>query len=304
MATQAVQQPGRGRTTFTWILLGIWLVLISFGAVSAINPPWLQEISSKGIDVEARGAKNAGDTLLRQRAYTRAIPLYQHALEIKPDYVGATVNLAIAYRQIGAVDKAEMLLRDKLKEGEGRQGVIAFNLAELLEKQGKREEAFRYYGQTIGSSVRQDRVLTKLGTLLFEAGEYQRSLDAFMTALDFQTDPAAAYAHMLRRSLSTFEDDAVNLPIIEEQLTRKLSAEELARYDLDIIERRQRADREIATTHTLIGAVHARLNDPRKAITHFESALRIAPENVDAANRLKKQQELLEQQESEAAEPQ
>jgi len=293
MTGRSATQPGRGKTVLTYILLGIWVVLISFGALSTLDPEWLQELSSRGIAVESRGAKEAGDTLLRQGQYGRAIALYEHALKIRPDYIGAMVNLAIAYRQLGAAERGERLLRDALREGRGERGVIAFNLAELLEKQGKTDEALRYYRQAIDSSVQQDRLHEKLGTVHFAAGAYKEALEAFEKSLQIRMDPVASYRNMLHRSLSAFEDDSTNLAIIEEQLDREWSAADLAPYDLEVILGSLHADREIARNHTCLGIVYSRMGEPARAVEHLEKALAITPDDRDAAENLREQKALL-----------
>ena len=294
-------RPSPKRTVITWALLIVWLVLISFGVVSALNPPWLAAISREGIEVEARTAKNAGDTLLRQRQYGRAIGLYRYALEIQPDYVGAMVNLAIAFGQVGEPERGEEILRRALQQGTGRTGVIAFNLAELLRRHGKTEEALTYYRQSLGSSVRQDRVYGRLGDLHLAAERYQDAREAFEMALGIQSDPAASYRKMLRRSLTSFEDDTVSLAVIEEQLGREWTAEDLEAYDLQVVLEAQKTDHEIARTHRCLGIVHGHLGDPVRAIEHLERALEIFPGDRDAANHLEMQRRLLE--EREAADP-
>jgi tetratricopeptide (TPR) repeat protein len=288
------KEPGRSTALVTYVLLGIWLVLISFGVVSAIGPEWLEGLSSRGIGVESKAAKNAGDTLLRQGEYDRAIALYQYALKVDPDYVGAMTNLANTYRLHGKPELGEALLRDALRERRGQQGVIAFNLAGLLEERGDREEALRYYRMAIDSSARQDRVFERIGTLLFDAGAYEEALEAFEKTLEIRTDPAASYRTMLRRSLAAFEDDSTNRAIIEEQLGRPWSIADLAPYDLGLILEAQHVDRDLARTHTCLGIVHGRIGNPAEAVEHLEKALEIVPGDRDARMHLKEQMRFLE----------
>jgi tetratricopeptide (TPR) repeat protein len=294
MRDRSKRKPGRSTVVVTYVLLGIWLVLISFGVVSAMGPDWLEGLSSRGIGVESKAAKNAGDTLLRQGEHERAIALYQYALRVDPEYVGAMTNLANAYRLHGEPELGEALLRDALRERRGQQGVIAFNLAGLLEERGDREEALRYYRMAIDSSARQDLVFEKIGTLLFDEGAYDEALDAFEKTLEIRTDPATSYRTMLRRSLAAFEGDSTNLAVIEAQLGREWSAADLAPYDLELILEAQHVDDEIARTHTCLGIIHGRMGRAEKAVAHLEKALEIAPDDKHALTHLREQRRLLD----------
>ena len=65
-----------------------------------------------------------------------------------------------------------------------------------------------------------------------------------------------------------------------------MRADDLARYDLEIVRRMQESDPEIAKTHNHLGLIHARLGNTGEAIKQFQRSLQIWPDNVDAKRNL------------------
>lgn len=297
MRERSADRPTRSQTVLTWALTFVWGCLILFGIVSAASPAWLRALSQGGIEVESREVKSAADALLRSRQIGRAIGLYQYALRVRPDYTGATVNLAIAHRESGALDKAEATLRAALREGERRRGVIAYNLAETLERRGKREEAIRYYKEALGSTVSQEQVHLKLGALHFDAGDLEEARDAFVAALKVQTDPTAPYRRMLQRTEASLDGDSSDRELIEELLARPITELDLDPYDMGAIARSQRESRLIVPTYTYLGRVHGQLGDPESAIEHLEKAMELSPGNRGVMRALEEQRRLLKQSE-------
>ncbi len=284
--SRSAGQPSRSETVLSYGLMLIWLLLMSFGAISAVNPEWLKELSGLGRRAEFRDYENYGDVFLQQRNYRRAIDQYMAALDIRPGQASVLINLAVAYMQIGAVDRAVEILQDALETETDRDELIYFNLGELLEKQGKLDDAAAYYQRAIGSTVEQDLVYRKLGGLYLSTAQYEEAIHAFENALSCQTDPCRPYLSMLSRGLQTYEEDTINLSIIERLTSQAASLDNLDRYDLEIIHQLQQSDPEIAKTHNHLGFIHYRLGNIEAGIRHFEKSLQIWPGNVDASKNL------------------
>ena len=53
--------------------MGVWCLLIAFGGVSIVNPPWLRALSGAGKATEARGYVASGDQLVRQGDFRAAV---------------------------------------------------------------------------------------------------------------------------------------------------------------------------------------------------------------------------------------
>ena len=271
----------------TWILMGVWVFLISFAFVAAADPGWLRGISKFGISGESRGIKDYADALLRQKRYSEAIAQYERALQIRPDFIGARVNLAICYNVSGNTDMALKVLSDALQTTSERNGSIYFNIAEILERKGKIAEAIDYYRKAIGSEIEQELVYQRLAKVYMDDKQFDNARDAFEKTLAIQTDPMTPYQNMLRRYLYIYEENPDEYRTIENLLDQNSVNTRLAAYDLQVIENLNANNREIAKTHNHLAVIYIVQNNYDKAIEHFEQSLKIWPGNEDAVRNLK-----------------
>jgi tetratricopeptide (TPR) repeat protein len=192
------------------------------------------------------------------------------------------INLAVAYTYAGFPQEADRVLKAASRLESNRKDLISFNLGELLERQGKTEEAIHCYREAVGSKIDQGLVYRKLGLLYLGAKRYEEALEAFENTLANQTDVKSSYMDMLNRSLDDYEDDTVTLPIIEARFSRGVSTEDLAPYDLKIIRHLQQSDPEIAKTHNHLAYIHVQRKDYSSAARHYQRSLEIWPGNTDA----------------------
>jgi tetratricopeptide (TPR) repeat protein len=300
--------PSRGRVITTWTLLLVWLLLMSFGVVSAINPAWLQELSRPGIDTEALNYKKFADDHLRRREYRLAIGQYLYVLELKPDFTGAMVNLAIAYGQVGEVERGIQMLRSALQKEGDPQGDIYLNLGELLEKQGNQDAAMRAYEQAIESrrALCPDsdlyRMYIELGALHERQGELDKARVAYAAALVNKLDPHRAFREMLRRGLGQYRENGEVLQVIRRLIERPTEQIDLSRYDLDIIRYTQQVDPETAGICSALGRIYAAQGDLANAIVFLERALQIQPGNTGVRNGLQAVRRRLEAADPETGE--
>lgn len=275
------------RSTVTWALAGVWLLLIIFGGLLMADPPWLRQLSQPGMEVESKSYKDYGDTLAYQGQYQSAVRQYLSALEINPDNIGALVNLAIVYGRTGAPDRGIELLEQALERDTLRPGTICFNIAQLLEGQGRTGEAAGWYRRALGTEVEESLIHRKLGVFQMDNGDLEGARASFELALAGQQDPFLSYRRMLHKARLSLAEDPDARREVEAELARPLDTDALAaRYDLGLIERLNSRDRELAKTHNHLGLVCARLGDLDGAIDHYRASGRIWPGNEAAVKNL------------------
>jgi tetratricopeptide (TPR) repeat protein len=276
----------RSRSIVTWILLITWAALIAFGAISVMEPEWLEEAAKMGKEGSSRVYKNYGDNFLRQQKYYRAIDQYKEAIKINPDYVGVLVNMAIAYAHIGDKDRGLKMLGDALKIENSKRGNIYYNLADILKSQGRVDDAIRYFEMAVGTEFDQGLIYSKLGPIYYATEQYEKARDAFENLLAIQIDPRTPYLNMLQEGMAIYENDTTHLEVITGLLAQKTAVEHLSNFDLESIRDARQHDREIAKTHNHLGAIYARMGVLEKAADHFRRSLVIWPGNRDAETNL------------------
>ncbi|MBU1701956.1 MAG: tetratricopeptide repeat protein [Candidatus Eisenbacteria bacterium] len=263
-------------------LLALWLFFIAFGVIAATDPLWLRKLSGIGKEVETNNVKNRADAIFRRGNPREAIELYKYVLDIRPDFTGASVNLAIAYGRTGQPAYGEKILLDALESGTERPGIIAYNLGEILEKQGKFEEAIQNYNKAIDTSVGQDRVYGKLGAIYLQQNLLDKARESFQKRLQIQLDPCTSYRYMLRRCLTTHKRFPEAIQAAQEHLDRGVVTDDLEPFDLEIITQLQRVDRGISETCTQLGIIYRKLGENSLADKYLNQALMIWPENPTA----------------------
>jgi tetratricopeptide (TPR) repeat protein len=281
--------PSRSRTIFTWVLLVIWALLLTFGVVAMGNPAWLERLAKEGQQGEVDAFRHLGDNELKKGRHALAIAQYNRALAIRPDQPAVYLNLGIAYLALRDVARGEaaLLQASRLETTARMRPFIAMHLGEAAEMQGRQPEAIRFYDQALQEGGRRDLVYQKLGAVYLAQKDYQGAGQAFTKALEAQTDPLLAYEKMLERTQEAAEQDSTLRRWLESGGTRTLSEADWDRYDRESIAIMLSQDREIAKTHNHLGLIAHLLGDRAGAIRHFEQSLAIWPENPDASRNLR-----------------
>jgi tetratricopeptide (TPR) repeat protein len=267
------------RTGFTLLLMIIWLALISFSIISATDPPWLRKIAHIGRSDEAAGMKDYGDNFLRQKDYPMAIAQYQSALQIKPDYLEAMINMATSYYLMGNTRQGIKIFQDALRLKSGYEGTVYFNMADLYEKQGKNDQAIDCLLKALDAGAEQDPIYCRLGVLYLKVGRSDDALSSFENALRIQVDQTTPYMKMLITNLAAFTYDEENLPVIKEMIKKGVTIEDLKAYDPETIKNVTESDPEIAKTHNFLGMIYLNRGKIEKAAEQFELSEQIWPGN-------------------------
>jgi protein O-mannosyl-transferase len=278
--------PSRGVRIITSGLVIVWAGLMSFAVLALVSPGSMQVLAGSGRAVEARDYQDYGDALLRAGKLDLAISQYHRALQIKPDFVAAQVNLAVASAKRGDIAAAEEMLRRALAQPTGQKGVIYFQLAELSMQQKRPAEAERYYTLALEANAPAALVNRRLGSIHFAAGDLARARDEFEMALTHQTDLTASYREMLYSSLAAWQDDSVHHPSLEALAARSANTVELAAFDTTVIRWSQSFDPDISRAHCDLGTVYAQQGNRELAARHFHKALEIWPGNTTAQGNL------------------
>lgn len=284
---KGTKKPSITKSILTWILIFVWVSLITFGLVSAASPSWLNSFAKHGRVGESRQVKDAGDFFLRDKNYKRALAQYERALNIEPDFTAAIVNSAIAYNLSGNPEKGIKLLKEAIKHDPEHISTIYFNIGEILHGRGKYTEALEYYNKAIGAEIEPELLYKKLIVLYKQTEQFEQARIAGEKLLELQNDPIMPYINMLHMYSSMYKIYPEHKNFFETEFQRELTLENLDDYDFEIITKLSNTDPEVAKTHNKLAVLYAMKGDIDKAIEHFEKSAEIWPGNKDAVKNLK-----------------
>ena len=173
-ALAVMQQASTANPTHKGIAGEYGRLLLEFNHITQAEK--LLELADDPINPDWKVISARGTVFAKQSQYSKAVPLFERALQLAPDQPSVMSNLALAYAMEGKVEKAEPLLRKAAALGGDAR--VNQNLALVLGLQGKYDEA----KQAIASDVPPDRAAANI--------EYLRQ----MVKLDAQADAEAVGA--------------------------------------------------------------------------------------------------------------
>jgi len=251
---------------------------MSFAAVSIVNPPWMQEISRPGKEVESRDAKEIGDNLMRDGQFRKAASQYLHALKIRPDYAGAMSNLGVALKRLKDPVQAENWLRKALTYPDADRGMAHFHLAELQAERGRFEDAHQHLQSALEAGFDASAVWRRRAEAYIAEERWEDAKLAFIEALRSDRDVTTVYRTMLYRDLEFAKADSIARGVTQDQMTG---------YDLTFMRYQQQHDPEVSRTCNDLGIMYLNTGDTLRAMQLMQEAVTIHPRNDQAQRNLK-----------------
>jgi tetratricopeptide (TPR) repeat protein len=124
-----------------------------------------------------------------------AIPSYQTAVRLKPDYVDAWNNLGNACKETGDLDKAADCIEKALQLNP--QSAAAWNnMAGVMEAKGEQQAALESYNQALQLNNNFSEAWNNRGVLLLNAGNINQAFSDFGSAVKLQGSFVEAFANL------------------------------------------------------------------------------------------------------------
>lgn len=206
---------------------------------------------------------NLGNILAAKGQTDEAIPHFQEALHLKPDYAEAHYNLGIALGNKGQIDEAIRQYQEaiRLKPDDAN---THYNLGTALANKGQMEEAIRQFQEAIRLKPGYAEAHYNLGTALGYNGQMDEAIRHYQEAIRLKPDYADAHNNLGTALANNGQmDEAVRQ--FQEAIRLKPNYAE-ARYNL--------------------GLVLQGKGQTDEAIGQFQAALRLKPDYADARNHL------------------
>jgi Flp pilus assembly protein TadD len=148
-ALAVLQQASAANPTHKGIAGEYGRLLLEFNHITQADK--LLELADDPANPDWKVVSARGTVFAKQNQYSKAVPLFERALQLAPDQPSVMSNLALAYAMDGHVEKAEALLRRAAALGGDAR--VNQNLALVLGLQGKYDEA----KQAMANDVPPDR---------------------------------------------------------------------------------------------------------------------------------------------------
>jgi tetratricopeptide (TPR) repeat protein len=206
---------------------------------------------------------NLAFTLLRLHRPAEAIPHFEQALRIKPDYFELEYNLGITLMEVGRVQEAINHYRRAL-EINPDYAQAHNNLANALSRTGKLEEAIGHYQHALRSRPDMAEAHNNLGVALVRLGRTEEAVGHFQRAVAARPDYVEAYRN--------WGGALVQLGRLSEATENYQQA---VRLKPDSVEVRNQ-----------LGDVLTKLGQTREAVAQYEKALQLRPNSTETQNNL------------------
>ncbi|HEU4379182.1 MAG TPA: tetratricopeptide repeat protein [Hyphomicrobiaceae bacterium] len=156
-ALAVMQQASDANPTHKGIAGEYGRLLLEFNHITQAEK--LLELADDPTNPDWKVVSARGTVFAKQSQYSKAVPLFERALQLAPDQPSVMSNLALAYAMEGKVEKAEPLLRRAAALGGDAR--VNQNLALVLGLQGKYDEA----KQTMAADIPPDRAAANIDYL-------------------------------------------------------------------------------------------------------------------------------------------
>ncbi|MGO9002320.1 MAG: tetratricopeptide repeat protein [Limisphaerales bacterium] len=202
---------------------------------------------------------NLGNALLQKGSANEAIPHFQRALQIKPDFAEAQNNLGIALLQKGKVDEAithyQKALQIKPDFPEAHN-----NLGNALVQKGRVDEAIAHFQRALQIEPDFAKSYNNLGIALAQKGKVAEAFAHFQKALQINPDFAEAHNNL---GIALLQKGKVDEAIVHYQKALQINP-------------------GYAEAHNNLGNALLQKGKVDEAIVHYQKALQIKPDYAEA----------------------
>jgi len=197
----------------------------SLANVKKFDVPLSQATTSS---LEALKAASLGNKTLQEKGSVAAMPFFQHAVELDPNFASGYVALGKMYNNASQGDRARELftkaysLRDRTSEREKYDIESMY----FLDVTGDLEDTARVFREWLSSYPRDSTALGNLALVYSAKGEYEQAVELDRQSIQQSPDNVIGYIN-LAWGLSALNRFAECRRTVQDAYDRKLDAEQL-----------------------------------------------------------------------------
>ena len=240
---------------------------------------------------------NGLGSALQQRNPSDAIPYYEQALRLKPNYADAHNNLGNALLELGRVPEAVVHFEKALRVAPN-SARIHFNMGGALIRQGKRSEAIGQWEEALRINPDYAEAHNNLAAALMQTGKLPEAMEHFKQTLRINPDYAEAHNNLaaalmqtgrLSEAMKHFEQALrIDPKYAEAHYNLGVALEQTGKIEDAIrhYEQALRINPDYAQARKNLGNALLRLGKVSEAVRQYEQVLRITPDDTEVQNEL------------------
>ena len=212
-----------------YAILGVILLIILTPLAVKIRTNEIAEESESGKLSEAKSYYDVGMNYYRQNNLSLAIPNFQKAIKLAPDFAAPYTNLAISFAKLNEKEKGLQLLKTVLKKNPSEPYLVYFNLAQMY-KNDDRVEAEKAYKKTIELHPFPQDVCFEFGDFYWNNKNYEAAAKYLEKGLQLQ-NLKDYYLGAIKRGIYLYAAEPKVIEFLKNELKKNISDEFLSKFD-------------------------------------------------------------------------
>jgi len=192
----------------------------SLATVQKFDVPLEQATTSS---LEALKAYTIGEQVFREADIVRALPYFQHAIQLDPNFAMGFRSVGRGYFALTELERASKYYRKafELREHASEREKLAITADYYRDVSGELNKAVQTYQEWIESYPRDYRPHGNLGIVYAQQGQYEKSVKAYRQSLRLSPDNVAAYSDLGNSLLALQQFDEAR-QVMQQAQARKL----------------------------------------------------------------------------------
>ncbi len=279
----------RNFSLWGWVVLLAPLSIVLFLLLFGGSLPFLVEQSSDEAEDVASMLTQYGRAQMKAGQIQSALASFVKAVETKPNFAEAYIDIAQVYYIGGDIPRAVKWLESALALDPPQKDLVYNNLGLLHAKSGDFQTALAMFEKALSSGMESGSVYGNIGNVYLSLKNNEKAIEAYRNACKHRTTLKSIYSEMLKKALDEYRDDADNVELyatIKSQLDRGLSDEDVSAYDsLSILYYGQDLNEQAKRAQNLAMALEISGNYA-EAVKYFEETVKLNPNSPTALYRL------------------
>lgn len=251
-----------------FVVCTIFLVIF----LSEIKSRQLTEQTEVGKEAEANNFYDIAMKYYRENNLSKAIPNFQEAIKLSPDFCEPYINLGISYAKLGESKKAVKTLKMVLKKNPKEDYLVYLNLAQVY-KGFDQEEVEKAYKIAIELHPFPKYAYFNLGDFYWKSEDYDKAVESFKKGLLLH-NLKSYYIGSLKRGIKIYSESPELVEFLKKLVETGATDEVMKKYDKIVFNNYYlKNNKKIAEKYDQVGYYYLQKGGLNKASLYFEKSI-------------------------------